>query len=330
MVMTLFIVVAIVFVCPVLFLAFKPIWHEARASALSLTALCVIIIAGLYYHFGRLDAINFQTPTPQQEISQALHELEQFVKQQPNNSEAQILLAQSLMQLGHFESAQIYFAQAQKLQPENVEIMVDYAESLFRATKPEQHDPHAELWIDKALSINPKHQRALFFKGILRLQAKQPGQAAAVWQKLLPSLDARTARALLPQINLARQQAGMSKLHIAPAKSLQITIAIDPKLNPLNMPSKVLFVIAKNPKQAGPPLAAKRIYISQFPLQVTLDASDSIMPTSKLFDQDEFVVSARIAASGSVQANSADWLSEPVLVQSDKLDPITLVLRHQP
>lgn len=328
--MILTVSIAAAFVALVLFFALRPLWQAERALALSLAAICVLALAGLYYQFGRPEAIGYVAPSQEQEISNALNELEALVKEQPQNSEARILLAQSMMQLGRFEDAQKYFAQAQKLQPENANLMVDYAESLFRATNPDQLNPQAKHWIDEALKLEPANQRALFFKGVLLIQAKQPAQAAAVWESLLPSLDESTAQALLPQINQARAQAGLPEIAAAPVKTLQLIIDLDPSLKAQAAPGTVLFVSAKDPSNAGPPLAAKRIEISQFPLRVSLSASDSIMPTAKLFSQKEFLVSARISASGSVQASSEDWSSEPVLVQSDKLDVVTLLLQRQP
>lgn len=328
--MTVFIAIAAVFVFAMLFLALRPLWYASRAFTLGLAGLCIVLLAGMYYQFGNPQAINYKAPSQEQDINSALTELEALAIQQPQNSEARILLAQSLMQLGRFESAQIYFAQAQKLQPTNANLMVDYAESLFRATSPDQLNPEAKRWIDNALNLEPANQRALFFKGILYLQAKQPAQAAAVWESLLPNLDQGTAQALLPQINQARQQAGMPELIVAAEKSLQVIIDLEPSLKAQTPPGSILFISAKDPNQAGPPLAAKRIELSQFPLRVSLSASDSIMPTAKLFSQKEFLVSARISASGSVQTSSTDWVSEPVLVQSDKLESITLILRRQP
>ena len=136
--MILTVSIAAAFVALVLFFALRPLWQAERALALSLAAICVLALAGLYYQFGRPEAIGYVAPSQEQEISNALNELEALVKEQPQNSEARILLAQSMMQLGRFEDAQKYFAQAQKLQPENANLMVDYAESLFRATNPDR------------------------------------------------------------------------------------------------------------------------------------------------------------------------------------------------
>lgn len=328
--MTPFIVLTLVFSCLVLFFALRPLWREARLFAAGTAVFGLLLVGGLYHQFGRIEAIGYQPPSQEQELSSALSELEQLAEQQPDNLEARVLLAKSMMQLGRFDAAQRYYAQALKLQPDNASLMVDYAESLFRAGKPEQPNVEAPQWIDKALALEPQNQRALFFKGILLMQANEPAKAAAIWETLLPQLDESTAMALLPQINQARQQAGMPELAMAPVKSLQLVIDIDPGLKAQSPPGSVLFVSAKDPSRPGPPIAAKRVKISEFPLTVSLSASDSIMPTAKLFSQARFSVSARLSASGSVTAGQGDWLSEPVLVESDKLEPVTLILRRQP
>ena len=57
--MTLFIVLALVFVCLILFLALRPLWREARPATLGLAALAMILVGGLYYQFGRFEAIGY-------------------------------------------------------------------------------------------------------------------------------------------------------------------------------------------------------------------------------------------------------------------------------
>ena len=42
------------------------------------------------------------------------------------------------------------------------------------------------------------------------------------------------------------------------------------------------------------------------------------------------VIAGVVRPDGSVTAGKDDWLSAPVLVQSDKLEPVTLILHRQP
>jgi cytochrome c-type biogenesis protein CcmH len=162
------------------------------------------------------------------------------------------------------------------------------------------------------------------------LQAGQPKDAAAVWETLLPQVDATTAQALLPQINRARVDAGLPAMAMPEVRAVSIAVDVDSSLKDKTPPGGVLFVFAKRIDGAGPPLAAKRIPLTAFPTQVQLSDADSVMPTDRLFSQSGFVLQARISVSGTAEAGAGDWQSAPVTMQSDKLAPVTLILRQNP
>lgn len=328
--MSVFITIASVLLGAILFFALWPIWQAKRKLAASLFIVSSILVVGLYVQLGNPSAINYTPPTEQQTIDQALADLETHIKQQPNDIEALVLLARSNMQLGQFAKAQKNFAAAIKIQPDNSNLMIDYAESLFRGTPPDQLNPDAKQWIEKALVLEPNNQRALFFQGILFMQAKQPEQAANVWEKLLPQLDESTATALLPQINLARQQVGKPEIGMPQKKAIQVVIELSPELQSQALPGQTLFVFAKTLDSAGPPIAAKRIDVTQFPLTISLSDADSIMPTATLFSQTEFLLSARLSASGSAQSSAQDWQSEAINVKSNTTQPIRLIINKKP
>lgn len=336
--MALFIGIAALFTLAVLALALYPLWPARRGLALGIGGVSVVAVLGLYLLLGRPEAIGYvPPPAPQadqvQQLDQALAELEAVVRAEPANQEARVLLARSYMQLGRPAEAQPHFAEALARDAGNAALMVDYAESLFRAGKPDVPDARAREWIDKAIAAEPGNQRARFFRGILLLQAGQAAEAAKAWEALLPELDRQTAQALLPQINQARAQAGQPSLSesvLPAAMTVQVTVELDPALRAATPPGAVLFVFAKRVDGGGPPVAAKRLPVSAFPVQLALSDADSIMPTATLSSQAAFTLSARISASGSAEAGAGDWQSETLTVQSDKLAPVTLVLRKQP
>ena len=329
--MTLFILMSLLLVVVLLALALKPLWTQQRRLAGILLLGSTLTIGGLYWLLGRPEAIGYKAPqAAEQTIEQALAELETVVREQPINLEARVLLARSYLQTGKPEAAQPHFAEALKLAPDNAGLMVDYAESIFRAGKPDVPDPRAREWIDKALSMEPDNQRARFFSGILLLQADQPKDAAAVWESLLPQVDATTAQTLLLQINRARIDAGLPVMAMPAVRAVSIAVDVDFSLKDKTPPGGVLFVFAKRIDGAGPPLAAKRIPLTAFPIQVQLSDADSVMPTDNLFSQSAFVLQARISASGTAEAGAGDWQSRPVTLQSDKLAQVTLILRRNP
>jgi cytochrome c-type biogenesis protein CcmH len=329
--MIVFILTSVLLVVVMLALALKPLWRAQRGLAGTLLLTGSLAAGALYWQFGRPEAIDYSAPqAAEQTVEQALAELAAVVSEQPENLEARVLLARSYLQTGQYPAAQTHFAEALKQAPDNAGLMVDYAESIFRAGKPDVPDARAREWIDKALVIEPDNQRARFFSGILLLQAGNPAEAAATWESLLPRVDAATAQALLPQINRARAEAGLSAMAMPVSRAISITIALDPALADQTPPGSVLFVFAKSTDGSGPPLAAKRIPLTAFPIQLQLSDADSIMPTATLFSQPAFVLQARISASGTAEASAGDWQSTPVTLQSDKLNPVTLILRRNP
>lgn len=329
--MPLFILISVLLVMVLLAFALKPLWPMQRGLAGVLLLTGSLTVGALYWQFGRPEAIGYQAPqAAEQTVEQALAELATVVSEQPENLEARVLLARSYLQTGQYAAAQPHFAEALKQAPDNAGLMVDYAESIFRAGKPDVPDPRAREWIAKALAIEPDNQRARFFSGILLLQAGQPKQAAAVWESLLPKVDAATAQALLPQINRARADAGLAAIALPATRMVSISVTLDPALAGQTPPGGVLFVFAKRTDGAGPPLAAKRIPLTAFPIQMQLSDADSIMPAATLFSQSAFVLQARISASGTAEAGAGDWQSTPITLQSDKLAPVTLILRRNP
>ena len=328
--MSVFIIVSAIFTLALLAWALRPLWSGHRTLASALVVLSMGLTAALYMQFGKPEAIGYIAPAPQTEIDNALTELQGIVTAQPENLEARVLLARSFLQLGRYREAQVHLAEALKQQPDNAGLMVDFAESLFRAGKPDQPDPQAQQWIEKAIGIEPGNQRAVFFKGILLLQEGKPGDAAKTWESLLPQLDANTAQALLPQINQARAQAGQPPIQAPAMLSVAVTVDIDPALRGSIPEGAVLFVFAKSVDGAGPPVAAKRIAAPAFPLQVSLSDADSVMPTAKLSGLSRFSVSAKLSADGTANAAGGAWQSDVVTLQSDKLAPVNLILRQQP
>lgn len=328
--MAVFIAIALLCTLLLLALALHPLWRARRLPGAALVLLSGVVVAGLYLQLGRPDAIDYVHRPPPADIDAALAELEAIAAAQPGDIEARVLLARSYLQLGRYREAQAHLADALKQRPDDAGLMVDYAESLFRASPPRQPDARAGYWIDRAVATEPGNQRAVFFKGILQLQAGQAAEAAATWEALLPMLDAATADALRAQIGQARAQAGLPPLAAPDALSVMVTVDIDPALRAGLAKDAVLFVFARPVSGSGPPVAAVRIASPEFPVQVRLSDADSVMPTAKLSSLERFVLSARLSASGSVQAGADDLRSEPLTLQSDKLAPVTLTLRQSP
>jgi cytochrome c-type biogenesis protein CcmH len=261
-------------------------------------------------------------------LEEAVAQLEKRLAAEPANAEGRLLLARAYMSLKKFDSARTAYAKAVASNPDDTDLQVEYAEALMRSTVDHRFPPQAVVMLERALAQNRQSQRALFFLGMHRMQSNQPAVAAALWQELLPQLTPEAAATLRPQVDNARELAGLPPLSAAidAAKTLlTIELRIDPKLTGSARPGDTLYVFARGAEK-GPPIAVKRLTLARLPITVDLSDSDSPMPSTKLSSHRSVRLMARLSKSGIATAASGDLETEPVDAEVGDDAPIVLVL----
>ncbi|HZF97158.1 MAG TPA: tetratricopeptide repeat protein, partial [Pseudoxanthomonas sp.] len=266
-------------------------------------------------------------------LEQAIAELETALRQSPNEPEGWRLLGQSYTDQKRYPEARDAYAQAVRLMPDDPTLLVEAAQSRLYASPERRFDAEAVALLQRALAIDPAHQHALWFTGMAQRQAQQPAQAAQTWELLLARVDAATAPSLGVQIDAARAEAGLPPLPAAEApapaaEALAVTVSLDPDFAArvrLRGDASV-FVIARVPNGPPMPVAVEKHSLRDLPLSVTLDDSDSLMPTQKLSALKDVEVLARLSASGDATRQAGDLESRPVRVSLPASGPVELVL----
>ena len=95
------------------------------------------------------------------------------------------------------------------------------------------------------------------------------------------------------------------------SRALKVQVEIDPKLSPLLSSGDVLFVYARVAGTARP-VAAIRRTISEWPIEVILDDSSSVMRTSLLFSFNTVEVGAHVSRSGEAIARTGDLIARAI------------------
>ncbi len=316
--------------------AVSALWQRSRSLALTLALALPLAALGLYYIEGAPAAIDpdlAAAPAPQAapaSIEDAVAQLQARLATEPDNFEGRVLLARSYMAIEKFELARDSYANAMKLRPDDVDVAVEYAESLLRTSPDRNFPPEAVALLERAVAKSPDNQRALFFLGMHQFQSDKPAEAVATWERLLPMLQPDAAGALREQINSARVAAGMDPLPEpeAPVALVTVEISIDGVLSGQAREGDTIFVYARNLEGGGPPLAAKRVVVGKLPLVVGLSDADSLMPTAKLSSQSQVVVMARLSRSGDAKPASGDIEADPVVVDTKAGSSASLVLNR--
>jgi len=309
------------------------LWRPARKLAIVVAIALPVLAAGLYLREGQPDALDAAKTTAPPSIEDAVAELRARLAAKPDDFEGQALLGRSYLAMQRFDLAREAYAKAHALRPEDGELGAEYAEAMFRASSDHRFPPEAVRLLEAAVAADTGNQRALFLLGVHLQQSDRPAEAVALWEKLLPQLDAETGAALREQIDEARLAAGMPKLAPAAASApgveapgLDIEVSIAPSLAGQVQPGAVLYVFARSQGGGGPPLAVKRIELEQMPMHVRLTDADSPMPAAKLSSQEQVLLVARLSRSGEARAASGDLEASPVQVATDSTSTTRLVL----
>ena len=184
-------------------LVLRPLWREARGLAGALVVLLLAASAALYWLVGTPAAIE-QTadrPAKPRTLDEAIVQLRTVLARNPDQAEGWVLLGRSLSSQEKFAEARDAFARAVALRPDEPDVLVAAAQTRMLADDTPQPDHEAQRLLEHALAVQPEHERARWFLGVVQRQAGQPAAASATWLPLLEVVDPKTRPGLLEQIN---------------------------------------------------------------------------------------------------------------------------------
>lgn len=328
--MTAFVLAGAAVVLLVLAYVLRPLWRAKPAAAAGMFAALALATGAGYLLIGTPDALDPSRRAAPDNLQAAVSQLEAQLQREPNQIEGWRLLARAYASEGRLIEARDALAKANKIAPDQPELMVEAAEFRSLAAKDRIFDAQAVALLKRALELQPMHQRGRWFLGVAQRQAREPAAAAQTWEPLLAVVDANTAASLLEQINAARQEAGQPPLPApaaaAPVAGLKVRVSLSPALAAKLPANASLFVLARQPDGPPMPVAVKKLAAKDFPLDVVLSDGDSPMPTMKLSQLPQVAVLARVSASGQAIAQAGDLASAPQVVRSDRKQPVEVTI----
>ncbi|MEO6075641.1 MAG: c-type cytochrome biogenesis protein CcmI [Dokdonella sp.] len=313
-----------------------PVRSRGGYVALLLTVLLLPAIALFTYaKVGRPQALDTTETQPIAgdagagvDMDQAVAGLAAKLEQDPNDGKGWALLGRAYQSMQKAELAMDAFKHARALLPDDPDLMADYAQALVMAGGKDFSGEPKQL-LDRALTIQPDNQRALWLRGVAEYQAGEHAASIATWTRLLGLLphNSPVATSVQAQIDEARSKAGLPAVEasvqsspqtaessVANSPRLTVSVSLDPTFADQVEPTMTVFVFARAVSGPPMPLAIQRLTVSQLPTTITLDDSNGMLPNMKLSDFPQVVIGARISRSGDPLAKSGDWqtLSDPV------------------
>ncbi len=326
---------------------------DARRSQGSLITLVIALPAsalGLYLYLGNPTAINpdatqtqaasphagaVKSDKPMPSVTEMIVKIKQRLQENPTDPKGWNLLARSYMHTKQFDKAEQALEKLTELVTDDPNIWANYAD-VAAVNQQGKLDGKPYEFTKRALSLEPKHPKALWLAGTYHFQQQSYDKAIRFWeilQRLLPP-ESKDAEMINNSIADARKQLGISPadtqasikpaMPMAAAVSISGQVSLAEQLKDKVSPDDTVFVYARAASGPRMPLAVVRKQVKDLPFEFTLDDSMAMMPQMKLSGFDKVVVSARISKSGNAITQSGDLSSDKLEVLTSKHDPVTL------
>lgn len=343
---TVFVIAAAVMVAVALATLLLPLLRQGRRSgrprgvfavALLIALVLPLGTGALYLLVGTPAALNGVTAAAAAPISmqQALTELRAHLKQQPDDLQGWMLLAQTSSMLRQPAEARDAFDQVLRLAPNNAEAMVGWAENDSMMRSDHLIEGRARELLKRAVQLHPDSQRGLWLLGISDFQRGAYREAAATWRLLQPQLEpgSNVAKAVAEQIAVADARAGgapagasssPAATSAAQGASLQVQVALAPALKDKLAPGDALFVYARAENGPPMPLAVAKLDPARLPATVTLNDAMAMTPAYRLSSVERVFVGARISHSGQPVAQPGDLEGDAGVVAVDRKTPVKI------
>lgn len=351
---TRFLIIAAVMVVVALGCVLVPMLRSARREgrprapfvlALALALVTPPVVAGLYLVIGTPQALA-PAIAGETDLAEATGQLQASLARNPADAHGWALLAQAYSALDQPQQALDALDHLLKLKPDDPDAMVAWAEAKAETSPSHRIDDASRDKLQRALQIDPGHQRALWLLGISDFQRGQYADAATQWKTLLPLLQpgSKVAAAVQQEVAEAEAHAGggtpavglaaadptpaSSSAAAAPARkvALMVSVKLAPDLASKVQPDDTLFVFARAVDGPPMPLAVARLKASELPAKVTLTDAMAMTPAMTLSKFAKVSVVARISKSGDAMPQTGDLESASVEVATNSHAPVALTI----
>lgn len=307
--------------------------HPLKVLAASLVILIPVVSVVLYWNLGNRDAMlpqQNQAATEDFEVlsGDALQQLDDKLKQNPNDTKGWVLLANSYYQQQNYKEAVRAYDNLTRLEPKVARYWADYADAYAMMTVEEQKahpgkngGPQMDRsllgkpleFLARALALDPNDAKTLALAGTAAMEAGDYEHAVLYWGRLynqMPDKNSELGQAVAGGLAQARaflaKSKGGSAAGVASGKErITGTVTLESSVKSKADPEDTVFVLVRAADGPPMPLAVIRKQVKDLPLKFSLDDSMS-MARAKLSDFTQVIVVARVSKSGNAMPQPGD------------------------
>ncbi len=229
------------------------------------------------------------------------------LKQRPQHLHYWVLLARLEQAEQRHPQALVAFERALAIVPEDVALIMEYAEAKFVAAH-YKIDADVDAIIERALALDPKNSSAHSLQGIDAYNRQDYRSAINHWQLALNGADPLSQDLGLLRASIAQAQTLLGEPNDALRLSVRVSLGagvLADNGNPLD-PATPVFVYAREWQGMVMPLVAQRLVVGDLPTEVILDDSLALSPQRPMSSVAGLELVARVAIGGTPQPESGD------------------------
>lgn len=295
----------------------RPLYQaEKKLTMTSLGAVAVIaVLSGAMY-------ASIGTPNPDlsaratgdmPSVEDMVSSLAARLQENPEDVAGWKMLGRSYLQLRNFPGAIAAFERAVELESsQDGQTLADLGEAVLMQDAQSLMGRAGQLF-ENALALSPNNPKALFYSGMAAAQRGDNTLAANRWEALLATSPPPNVQEILRQ-RIAELRGVAPAPAAAPAATTGPVVVADISLGDAalgaGLPESTVFIIARDPAQPSPPVAAVRRQLSELPSSVTVSDADAMIPGRVPSGFASLEIVARVSLSGEPIAQPGDWYGE--------------------
>ncbi len=229
------------------------------------------------------------------------------LEQRPQHLHHWVLLARLEQAEQRYPQALAAFEHALAIVPEDVALIMEYAEAKFVAAH-YKIDGDVAAIIDRALALDPKNSSAHSLQGIDAYNRQDYRSAISHWQLALDGADPMSQDMGVLRASISEAQTLLGE----PTDTLRLTVRVSlgtathaDNGEPLD-PATPVFVYAREWQGMAMPLVAQRLVVGDLPTDIILDDNLALSPQRPMSSVAGLELVARVAIGGTPQPASGD------------------------
>ena len=251
---------------------------------------------------------------PQMSLEEAVAQLEEKLKENPDDIDGQMLLARTQFSMKNYDKAVTAYSKANELAPNESVILTELAEAIALKNNKGTFLGEPEQYLAKAYELNPQNQKAIWLYGMTFYEKQDYAKTLELWTGLYEMIsDEGAKKQLAEQLNDIRSKLDMPLIE-EPVYETLITATVDISeslKSQLQGKEALLYIYTKETQGMPMPVTVikKTVQLADFPMNISMSDAQNLQPNRKLSEFKEVVIGARISFSGNAMAQKGDLLS---------------------